>query len=390
MTMLLACLAPIFTPSLARGIQFFQGSWEEVLVAAEAQHKLVFVDAYTEWCGPCKMMDRNTFSNAEVGDFFNEHFINYKLDMEKGEGPAIAERYRVTAYPTLLFVNFQGDLVHKEVAYQAPGELIQLGKEALDPAKNKETLALKYQAGTEDPATLYDYAFTLFKMGEDHRAVSQKYFSTQSEKALLSEENWKAIRALTSEINSREFQYVLDKKRKFQRRFGEEAVEEKIREVCQQNTIAAVLTGEEARYQDALSVAMKHLDDDGKTASRLRLTYAEGRKDWQDYAFKAKIYVETHEPTDANELNEIAWNFYRRVEAADMLKLATSWARQASVLDNTYDHLRTYAYLLYKSGAYEEALKIAYKNQHQARREGKDPIEMQELVQEIKSKTDTH
>ena len=59
------------------GIQFAEGSWEEVLRQAAEQNKLIFVDVYTDWCGPCKMMSRNVFPASEVGAFFNEHFINY-------------------------------------------------------------------------------------------------------------------------------------------------------------------------------------------------------------------------------------------------------------------------------------------------------------------------
>ena len=65
------------------GIQFFGGNWEEAIETAKKEHKLIFVDAYAEWCGPCKRMAKEVFTQKELGDFFNKYFINVKMDMEK-------------------------------------------------------------------------------------------------------------------------------------------------------------------------------------------------------------------------------------------------------------------------------------------------------------------
>ena len=66
------------------GIRFTEGTWAQILSEAKNQQKLIFVDMYTTWCGPCKAMDKHVFTNAGVGDKFNAAFINYKIDAEKG------------------------------------------------------------------------------------------------------------------------------------------------------------------------------------------------------------------------------------------------------------------------------------------------------------------
>ena len=67
-------------------ITFFDGSWSEALTKARTESKLIFVDAYTSWCGPCKLMSNKVFTDKKVGKFYNDNFINVKLDVEKGEG----------------------------------------------------------------------------------------------------------------------------------------------------------------------------------------------------------------------------------------------------------------------------------------------------------------
>ena len=86
-----------FSTVIGQGIDFHHGTWKEALAEAQKQDKLVFIDAYAKWCGPCKKMAKNVFTLSEVGDFYNENFINVKLDME-------AVSYTHLTLPTILLV----------------------------------------------------------------------------------------------------------------------------------------------------------------------------------------------------------------------------------------------------------------------------------------------
>lgn len=123
----------IFTLSIAltafaQGIQFFEGEWNAALEAAKKQEKLIFVDAYAVWCGPCKTMAKNVFPNEKVGEFFNKNFVNLQIDMERGMGLEFAKQYPVSAYPTLLFINAEGKVVHKLMGAQSVDAFLNLGK----------------------------------------------------------------------------------------------------------------------------------------------------------------------------------------------------------------------------------------------------------------------
>ncbi len=117
-------------PAADEGIQFKKISFEQALKEAKASNKLIFMDAYAEWCGPCKYMAANVFTDAEVGKLFNDKFINLKIDMEKGEGPALAAKYQVRAYPTLFFIDGDGNVVKKVLGAQPADKLIAIGNEA--------------------------------------------------------------------------------------------------------------------------------------------------------------------------------------------------------------------------------------------------------------------
>ncbi len=69
------------------GIHFEHGlSWKEVKEKAKRENKFIFMDCYTTWCGPCKLMSKNIFSQKVAGDFFNDKFVNVKVQFDEVEG----------------------------------------------------------------------------------------------------------------------------------------------------------------------------------------------------------------------------------------------------------------------------------------------------------------
>lgn len=102
---------------MGQGIQFEKGNWKEALSKASIEKKIIYLDVYTTWCGPCKMMAKNYFPNQEVGTVYNKDFINVSIDAEKGEGLEIAKKYAVSGYPTNLFIN----PTNEEIIYKTVG-----------------------------------------------------------------------------------------------------------------------------------------------------------------------------------------------------------------------------------------------------------------------------
>lgn len=111
-------------------IEFFDGTFAEALAASKKQNKPIFMDSYTSWCHWCKHLDKTTFKDASVVSYLNENFINVKMNMEAGEGPALAKKYRVSGYPTLLFLNAKGDAIGRIGGYVKANAFVKSAKKA--------------------------------------------------------------------------------------------------------------------------------------------------------------------------------------------------------------------------------------------------------------------
>lgn len=170
----------VYGKSKAQGIDFIPAgtSWTQVLQTARDSGKLVFVDVYTEWCGPCKTMDKEVFPLEAVGKKYNASFINYKLDAEKGMGPALKSRYRVISYPTYLFVRGDGTLIYRTNSSMSAIAFLREANHALNEAKNPVTLVQLdsiYQGGNRDKQFLYTYLKKRLQLKQDNVELLDTY-----------------------------------------------------------------------------------------------------------------------------------------------------------------------------------------------------------------------
>jgi thioredoxin 1 len=113
-----------------QGVEFFNGSFRQALAKAKKENKMIMFDAYTTWCGPCKILKSKVFPDKELGTYINSKFISIGVDMEAGEGPALANMYPLEGYPTVFFLDANGK-VKKKVLGLPPGgakELLAIAK----------------------------------------------------------------------------------------------------------------------------------------------------------------------------------------------------------------------------------------------------------------------
>ncbi|WP_316791126.1 thioredoxin family protein [Pedobacter frigoris] len=196
-----------------------EGTFTDHLAEAAKTKKLIFFDAYTSWCVPCKVLAKDVFTVDSVADFFNANFINVHYDMEKGEGLELKKRYEsdISAFPTLLFINEKGEIVHKIVGAPNAKEFMELSKPALNPQLSLKGLAQKFEAGDRSVSTVTAYFKTLGTSNdaEKTKAVATAYFDALPTADLKKADVWALMSKYLFNIESKSFKYILDHKSEF-------------------------------------------------------------------------------------------------------------------------------------------------------------------------------
>ena len=153
MRFVLPLLAAVLLSAPALAADYFLTDYEEASARSRATGKPIFLDAFTTWCKPCREMDARVFPDAAVEALLTTAFVPLRLDMEKGEGRRLAERFGVSAYPTLLVFDADGEL-HRATGFLTAEEVQAFAKTSRDDANNTRGLRRRYAAGDRSPDLL--------------------------------------------------------------------------------------------------------------------------------------------------------------------------------------------------------------------------------------------
>lgn len=209
---MISCCTSAMAQQPGKGMDFFKGSWTELIAAAQQQKKMIFIDVYTDWCGPCKEMDKFVFPLEEVGKKYNPGFINYKLNAEKGEGPRLASKFNIRAYPTFLFLDSDSSLVLKIVGEKEAAGLNRLADSALQMA-GKSVLAnmeAEFKKGNRDLPFLKQYIAKLTQLDVDNSVPLDEYFKAVPAEDLAKEETLVFIGSNLFGTQSSSFVYFME------------------------------------------------------------------------------------------------------------------------------------------------------------------------------------
>ncbi len=147
---LATCFTVLKAQDKKEGINFFKGNFNQALNEAKKQNKILFVDFYTKWCGPCKRMEKMVFTQKKAGDYFNKKFICLQLNAEQPENMDVVKKYKVEAFPTLGFFNKDGKPISINVGGMNVEELIEAGKVAIGESIGFEELYSMYKKNKKD------------------------------------------------------------------------------------------------------------------------------------------------------------------------------------------------------------------------------------------------
>lgn len=356
---LLIGVVSIFNLS-AQGIEFLEGSWKEALAKAEKEDKIIFVDAYASWCGPCKAMAARVFTQKEAGDYFNKNFINFKIDMEKGEGPAFGQKYPVRAYPTLMFIDYNGELVHQKVGGQSLTSLIELGKTALSMVDRSEQFAEKYEKGDRSATLVYNYIKALNQAGKPSLKIANEYLRSP-DGDLKSETNLRIVFESLQQVDSRIYTLFDENKQLINAIYSKEEVDEKVL-AAGYSTLETALTFESpellAEAQQKVAAQCAESVADGFRL-KSELTFARTFGDEKSYAAALKDYnKELADQSNITENYDIVKQGLERLGEKKVEKeLIDLMETIVSSNSSTYEHWMAYAGILNRTGDTKAAIK---------------------------------
>lgn len=359
MKKLLIFLFPIYVFAQG-GIQFQSMSWDEALAAAQKSNKLIFMDAYTTWCGPCKALEKYTFTDPSVGDLFNESFINVRFDMEQYPGLELAEKYEVNLYPTLLFINGDGELVHRGCGAIEIDELIALGKTALDENNSLAALQKKYDSGERSIELIDLYISALQNACQDLDSFLGDYFDQVPDSTLGQETNWYTFSEYDFDIYGSRFQYLLKNQSELEQTVSKSEVQNKIHDTFMVKYFDLAETEDFALFgvqSLQYMVGQNEFDRKAELTDFLNFGYGELSENWELYADGAISFIEP-ELENPDLVLDVAWKFYLFVDDPEKLLKALNWTKHVLEAEEPNPStIDTYASLLFKIGKKNDAIK---------------------------------
>ncbi len=342
-----------------QGIEFFHGTWEEALMKAKAEDKIIFVDAFATWCGPCKRMAASTFPDVEVGKLFNQHFLSLKIDMEQGMGLEFRKKFPVNAYPTLLFIDYDEELIQQSVGAKSPADLIALGQSIIGKYDKSTKYEAAYNSGDRSYQLVYDYVAALNKSGKPSVKIANDYLTTQ--KDLTTPENLKFILEAASQVDCQCFDLFEQYKSSISKVVDQEIIDDKVRQACN-NTVKRAIEFESPELIGLAADAMKRNipSEADRFRSDSEIKYALHLHDMSHIEELVNTHVKKYIKNDPASLNQLALDLDKYAADNESCKaLALDLAEKAaSAKDPSTEYVITYAKLVYKAKGKTEAIQV--------------------------------
>jgi len=380
--------------------------YEDVFEVAAREGKSVFLYFHFDGCGACVTMEKTTLKDPSVFEFMNANFVNLEVNTLREPGIGINKIWQVRMHPTFLFLDNEGDVLHKIVGVFDIPEFMEHARQAVSGETTYARMSAEYANGRRDPDFLYQYCYILRDAFLLTPPVIGEYLATQSGTDLGSEKNLLFIYEFALHqfevaipFGSPAYEYMYHHQDAFSTYYPKVQVETRLAWIAQRAAGEAMQAGDEETFRDALDVLRSlpsgkpflYNEVDGRTTgaimetdlvARLEMEHARHVGDSRLYRSLARDYIES-KWDDADALNELAWEYYLHHDDPDELQEALRWSRRSIDLKDIYMFNDTYAALLFKTGHYKQARKYAERAIGQAGQTGQDAAETVALLLKI-------
>jgi len=375
--------------SAQEAIQFQELPFKDIIAKAKKEKKLVFIDAYASWCGPCKMMEKNVFTQKSVSDYYNTNFINARFDMEKGEGRDIASKFGVRSYPTYLFLNGEGEIVSRNTGYMEESMFVAMAQDINSPGNKKGSLKDRFASGDKDPEFLtnimklnantdYDFA----------KKASERYFQNKKKTEELTKDEIGFLLYFVKSSEDPNYTVFTSRKAEIIKFLPEETYNEFDAQLKLGKVVEQSIDDKNKKINDDyfLKTAEPLVGKEAalKKLNQTKLSYYEQNSNFPEYEKAALDYYKNSDSFDPNELLRAAWIFADHVKTPSSLKKATEWAEKSVMRSETSENTYILAKLYNLTGNKEMAKNYAEMSKNIAVQGNKDSQLADELLKQIK------
>jgi len=373
--------------SFAQQSPFSDGGFENAIQSSKKDKKPVLLFLYATWCSHCNKMKKEVFTTAEVSNFIAKNFVAVAVDAEKSEGIELKKKYPINAFPAFYFIDSDGQILYGLSGELTPPEFISEAASAQIQEKQIPFLEKQFNNDYKNPDKCYAYITALKKARLDVAVPTRKYLSTQTNEQLVTETNWRIIANGVSDIESREFQYVLKNQPAFAKVASPVRVEKKIvnivSELLRPFTENLDTIGYFRNRPIAKTIGLRKTDS-------LIFTYdlllSERTKNWKSYAKSAIESSQTYYWNNPEKLKEIALNFQKSLTDPESLIYAVKITERAGEIKASADGYLLTARLYQKMNDLKKCREFAEKSRNFSNSLGFSTKEADELLTQIQNK----
>ncbi|HLP22402.1 MAG TPA: DUF255 domain-containing protein [Chitinophagales bacterium] len=364
-------------------VQFIDNNWEKARAEAKKSNKYLFVDAYTDWCYWCKVMDKQTFPDKAVVDFMNANFVSLKLEMEHNYGVDVAMKYRVRSFPSFLVFSPDGKLVNKFSGYRPAPEFIEELKKSLNKKESPGYAGMSEKVELPFPDFYKKNFGGKGKREFSDSATVNGFLANQSD--LYSEVNYSVMVIFSSLLNNKYFLNLVENRAKYEQLYGKGEIEEVVAGQANGKLKSAIKNKSKEELGLVLDFVDKYLiANKEETKEAFRFDYYKGVGDWTMYAKQADNHIATH-ATGLERINGWAWTIYESCGDLEIVQRAIGWMKPRIDEKPDYASTDTYAALLYKGKQYADAKKYAQKAIELGKAAGEKTEETEALLKKIEA-----
>ena len=352
--------------------------------AAAKEHKLLLIDFYTTWCGPCKRLSKAVFDNDKHAATIAKNFVLLKYDAEKDTSYHLSKKFHISSYPTGLVMNNDGRVVQKKFGMKTNKDGVDIDDylSFLDDAvkrqkENKYIKGISKEINLQFPEFYINYINRTKKIEKEDL---ENYWSGTTD--YLSEVQFCILAYFggSPEANT----YFLAHKDVYKDMYGEKDVTSLTYRIVSRTYKAALKEKDKKKLEEANKLAKTHLPTSDVKNIREYYNYKfwEATGDWQkviDYAdANKKDFIAS------GQMNAICWSIFENCKDKAVIKKATTLMGEYNKTNSSFAALDTYANLLYKSGDSQNAIKQMEKAILMGRAEKADTKESEEALAKFK------